>query len=155
MTIQVLPTELVKDDSKTLRVRMIQKEGVADFNPSYLFDEGSTVEWTPCGRKLSCSFPGIKFKYGPDVFFDNEVSVIEMDGTFDNLQELVYVESHLSNTATKFYGELTQQMLKLADAPGSDNGTGFFQTLAAFKIREIYEKKAAAAKLRESSKQAA
>ena len=60
-----------------------------------------------------------------------------MDGTFDNLQELVYVESHLSNTATKFYGELTQQMLKLADAPGSDNGTGFFQTLAAFKIREV------------------
>jgi len=155
LTIQVLPTELVKDDSKTLRVRMIQKEGVSDFGPAYLFDEGSTIDWTPCGRKLSCSFPGIKFKYGPDVFFDNEVSVIEMDGTFDNLQELVYVESHLSNTATKFYGELTQQMLKLADAPGSDNGTGFFQTLAAFKIREIYEKKAARAKLLAGSKQAA
>ena len=59
---------------------------------------------------------------------------------FDNLQELIYVESHLSNTATKFYGELTQQMLKLSDAPGSDNGTGFFQTLTALKLREIYEK---------------
>jgi phosphoribulokinase len=155
LTIQVLPTELVKDDTKTLRVRMIQKEGVEDFGPAYLFDEGSTIDWTPCGRKLSCSFPGIKFKYGPDVFFDNEVSVIEMDGTFDNLQELVYVESHLSNTATKFYGELTQQMLKLADAPGSDNGTGFFQTMAAFKIREIYEKKAAKAKLLAGAKVAA
>ena len=63
LTIQVLPTELVKDDTKTLRVRMIQKEGVEDFSPSYLFDEGSTIDWTPCGRKLSCSFPGIKFKY--------------------------------------------------------------------------------------------
>ena len=31
-------------------------------------------------------------------------------------------------------------MLKLSDAPGSDNGTGFFQTLTALKLREIYEK---------------
>ena len=38
-------------------------------------------------------------------------------------------------------------MLKLADAPGSNNGTGLMQTLAAFAIRSIYEKKAAAAKL--------
>ena len=56
------------------------------------------------------------------------------------LSAQIYVESHLSNTATKFYGELTQQMLKLSDAPGSDNGTGFFQTLTALKLREIYEK---------------
>jgi len=146
LTIQVLPTELQKDDTKTLRVRMIQKEGIPDFNPVYLFDEGSTIDWTPCGKKLSCSIPGIKFKYGADTFYGNDVSVVEMDGAFDNLQELVYVESHLSNTATKFYGELTQQMLKLADAPGSDNGTGFFQTLASFKIRELYEKKAARTK---------
>ena len=114
----------------------------------YLFDEGSTISWVPCGKKLTCSFPGIKFAYGPDVYFDKEVSrqpipspdstrsqtrhhaqpdptpqlkppanlkvsVLEMDGKFDNLQELIYVESHLSNTATKFYGELTQQMLKV------------------------------------------
>ena len=43
-------------------------------------------------------------------------------------------------------------MLKLADAPGSDNGTGFFQTLAAFKIREIYEKRSAQAKLKGKKK---
>ena len=74
------------------------------------------------------------------MYFDKEVAVLEMDGKFDNLQELIYVESHLSQTGTKFYGELTQQMLKLSDAPGSDNGTGFFQTLTALKLREIYEK---------------
>merc|ERR1712094_147407 len=34
--------------------------------PRLLFDEGSTVSWIPCGRKLTCSFPGIKFFYGPD-----------------------------------------------------------------------------------------
>lgn len=34
----------------------------------FLFDEGSTISWIPCGRKLTCSFPGIKFYYGPDTW---------------------------------------------------------------------------------------
>jgi phosphoribulokinase len=141
LVISVLPTDLVEDEeAKTLKVKLIQREGVENFEPVYLFDEGSTIEWVPCGKKLTCSYPGIKFKYGPDTYFDKEVSVLEMDGKFDNLQELIYVESHLSNTGSKFYGELTQQMLKLSDSPGSDNGTGFFQTLTALKLREIYEK---------------
>ena len=63
-----------------------------------------------------------------------------MDGQFDKLEELIYVESHLSNISTKFYGEITQQMLKHADFPGSNNGTGFFQTIVGLKIREVYEK---------------
>jgi phosphoribulokinase len=78
-----------------------------------------------------------------------------MDGAFDNIQELVYVESALSNTKTKFYGEMTQAMLALAEAPGSNNGTGLMQTLAAFAIRDIYEKKTAAAKLAKSAAAAA
>jgi len=142
VVIEVLPTQLIPDDNegKILRVRMIQKDGVPGFDPAYLFDEGSSVTWTPCGRKLSCSYPGIKFAYGPDTYYDNEVSVVEMDGQFDNLQELVYVESHMSNVGTKFFGELTQQILKLSNSPGSNNGTGFFQTMASLKIREMYEK---------------
>ena len=130
--VQVLPTLLMDDkEGKYLRVKMIQRENKENFDPVYLFDEGSTIEWTPCGKKLTCSYPGIKFAYGPDSFLGNDVTVLEMDGKFDNLQELIYVESHLSNTATKFYGELTQQMVKMGDSPGSDNGTGFFQTSAA------------------------
>ena len=72
---QVLPTQLIPDEKegKVLRVRMIQKEGVKFFNPAYLFDEGSTISWIPCGRKLTCSFPGIKFYYGPDTYFGEEV----------------------------------------------------------------------------------
>ncbi len=62
-----------------------------------------------------------------------------MDGQFDKLEELIYVESHLSNTSTKFYGEITQQMLKNSSAPGSNNGTGLFQTIIGLKIRELYE----------------
>lgn len=67
------------------------------------------------------------------------MSVVEMDGQFDRLDELIYVESHLSNLSTKFYGEVTQQMLKHADFPGSNNGTGLFQTIVGLKIRDLYE----------------
>jgi phosphoribulokinase len=146
MIIEVLPTALDKEDKKTLRVRCIQKDGVADFTPCYLFDQGSTIEWTPAASKLSSPAPGLKLTYGPEQYFGRDCQVVEMDGSFDNLQELVYVESALSNSKTKFYGELTQAMLALADAPGSLNGTGLMQTLAAFAIRDIYEKKTSAAK---------
>eukprot|EP00850_Spirogloea_muscicola_P002057 SM000008S22146 [mRNA] locus=s8:40524:42529:- [translate_table: standard] len=142
IVIQVLPTQLIPDDNegKVLRVRMIMKEGVKNFDPVYLFDEGSTISWIPCGRKLTCSYPGIKFFYGPDSYYGHEVSVVEMDGQFDRLEELIYVESHLSNTSTKFYGEITQQMLKHADFPGSNNGTGLFQTICGLKICEVFER---------------
>jgi len=145
LTIEVLPTQLDLEDKKTLRVRCIQREGVADFNPCYLFDEGSKITWVPPASKLASPSPGLAMAYGPEEFCGKPVQVLEMDGTFSNLQELVYVESQLSNTSTKFYGEMTQAMLKLADAPGSNNGTGLMQTLAAFAIRELYEKKAKAA----------
>mmetsp|Transcript_6729 Transcript_6729/g.18017 ORF Transcript_6729/g.18017 Transcript_6729/m.18017 type:complete len:383 (+) Transcript_6729:137-1285(+) len=141
MIIQVLPTQLVPDDEgKYLRVRLIQKENSKYYNPTYLFDEGSTISWIPCGRKLTCSFPGIKMFYGPDTYFGQEVSVLEMDGQFDKLEELIYVESHLSNTSAKFYGEITQQMLKNSTFPGSTNGTGLFQTIVGLKVREAYER---------------
>lgn len=145
--IEVLPTDLDKEDKKTLKVRAIQKKGVADFTPSYLFDEGSEIEWTPSAEKLSSPAPGIKMAYRQEKYFGNDVSVLEMDGNFDNIQELVYVESNIGNTNSKFYGEITQAMLSLADSPGSNNGTGLMQTLAAFAIRELYNKKSAAAKL--------
>jgi len=155
MTIDVLPTQLDAEDKKTLRVRCIQKEGVENFNPCYIFDEGSTVEWTPAAAKLSSPAPGMKLVSGREQYFGKDVQVVEMDGTFDNIQELIYVESAMSNTNTKFFGEMTQAMLGLAEAPGSNNGTGLMQTLAAFAIRELYEKKAASAKLAKAEEAAA
>lgn len=73
--IEVLPTKLIPDDNegKVLRVRLIMKEGVEFFNPVYLFDEGSSISWIPCGRKLTCSYPGIKFSYGPETYYGHEV----------------------------------------------------------------------------------
>jgi len=155
LIIEVLPTELDKEDKKTLRVRCIQKSGVENFSPTYLFDQGSKIDWVPAPGKLSSPAPGIKLGYYPETYSGSDCEVLEMDGNFDNIQELVYVESALSNTNTKFYGELTQAMLALAEAPGSNNGTGLMQTLAAFAIREIYNKKTAAAKLSKDSKVAA
>ncbi len=141
VVIQVLPTNLIPDDKerKILRVRLIQREGQG-FDPVYLFDEGSTINWTPCGRKLTCSYPGFRMYYGPDAYYGNEVSVLEVDGQFDKLEEMIYVESHLSNTSAKFYGEMTELLLKHREYPGSNNGTGLFQVLVGLKMREAYEK---------------
>lgn len=141
VVIQILPTQLIEDEkSHILRVRLVQKEGVVDFKPAYLFDEGSTIDWRPCGRKLTCSYPGIKLFYGPDSYYGHEVSVLELDGQFDNLEEMIYIESHLSRTGTKYYGEMTELLLKHKDYPGSNNGSGLFQVLVGLKMRETYER---------------
>jgi len=150
LVIEVLPTDLDKEDKKTLKVRCIQREGVENYNTCYLFDQGSTIEWTPAADKLASPAPGIKLASYPEEYFGKKASVVEMDGSFDNIQELVYVESALSNTNTKFFGELTQAMLNLADSPGSNNGTGLMQTIAAFAIRSIYEKISAVAEAKEA-----
>lgn len=146
VVIQILPTNLIPGDKehKILRVRLLQKEGVEGFEPVYLFDEGSTIDWVPCGRKLTCSYPGIRMHYGPDSYYGNEVSVLEIDGQFDRLEELIYVESHLSNTSTKYYGEMTELLLKHREYPGSNNGSGLFQVLVGLKMRATYEKLTAA-----------
>eukprot|EP00746_Dinoflagellata_sp_MGD_P157106 gnl/MRDRNA2_/MRDRNA2_86099_c0_seq2.p1 gnl/MRDRNA2_/MRDRNA2_86099_c0~~gnl/MRDRNA2_/MRDRNA2_86099_c0_seq2.p1 ORF type:complete len:471 (+),score=116.14 gnl/MRDRNA2_/MRDRNA2_86099_c0_seq2:91-1503(+) len=141
LVIQVLPTELTKDDTgKILKVKFIQAQGQKNFEPAYIFDEGSSVSWTPCGKQLACDFPGVKLASYPDTFFDKPVSVLEMDGQFNDVEQLCYIENQLSNLDTKSAGELTQSMVKNKGAPGSNNGSGFFQSLAALKLRALYEK---------------
>ncbi|MEZ2232451.1 phosphoribulokinase [Microcoleus sp.] len=142
VVLQVLPTNLIKDDKerKVLRVQMIQREGIANFESAYLFDEGSTINWIPCGRKLTCSYPGIKMYYGPDAFYGHEVSILEVDGQFENLEEVIYIENHLSKTSAKYEGELTHLLLQHREYPGSNNGTGLFQVLVGLKMRATYEK---------------
>lgn len=142
VVIQVLPTNLIKDDTerKVLRVRMLQREGKEGFAPVYLFDEGSTIYWTPCGRKLTCSYPGMRMFYGSDVYYGRYVSVLEVDGQFDKLEEVSYIEDHLSNTSTKYKGEMTHLLLQHREYPGSNNGTGLFQVLTGLKMRAAYER---------------
>ncbi|NMF83508.1 phosphoribulokinase [Nodosilinea sp. P-1105] len=142
VVIQILPTQLIPNDEekKVLRVRLMQREGIAGFDPVYLFDEGSTIDWIPCGRKLTCSYPGIRMHYGPDSYYGHDVSVLEVDGQFDRLEEMIYIESHLSNTSTKYYGEMTELLLKHREYPGSGNGSGLFQVLVGLKMRATYER---------------
>jgi phosphoribulokinase len=142
VVLQVLPTQLIKNDTerKVLRVQMIQRDGVEGFEPAYLFDEGSTIDWIPCGRKLTCSYPGIKMHYGPDAYYGHSVSVLEVDGQFDKLEEVIYIEQHLSKTSAKYVGELTELLLQHREYPGSTNGTGLFQVLTGLKMRATYER---------------
>lgn len=142
IVIQVLPTQLIKNDQerRVLRVRMLQREDVQGLKPVYLFDEGSTIHWTPCGRKLTCSYPGMQLYYGSDVYYGRYVNVLEVDGQFDNLEEVTYIETHLSNTSTKYQGEMTHLLLQHREYPGSNNGTGLFQVLTGLKMRATYER---------------
>jgi phosphoribulokinase len=142
VVLQVLPTQLIKNDTerKVLRVQMIQRNGVDGFEPAYLFDEGSTIDWIPCGRKLTCSYPGIRMHYGPDTYYGQDVSVLEVDGQFDKLEEVIYIEQHLSKTSAKYGGELTHLVLQHREYPGSNNGTGLFQVLTGLKMRAAYER---------------
>merc|ERR1712129_451827 len=82
---------------------------------------------------------GVKLASYSEDWYGNEVDVVEMDGAVDKLEEIIYPESQMCNTGTEFYGELTEQIVKNKDAPGSDNGTGLMQTLCSFKIREAHE----------------
>jgi phosphoribulokinase len=78
--------------------------------------------------------------YGPDEYYGHSVSILEVDGTFDRLEEVIYIENHLSKTSTKFYGEMTELLLKHKEYPGSSNGSGLFQVLVGLKMRSTYER---------------
>jgi len=141
IVVQVLLSDLIDDPTgKYLKVKLIQKKSMP-IKPAYFFDEGASIEWTPNCDKLTTSAPGVKIASYDEEWFGEPVSVIEMDGKLDNLDEgeIMYIESHLCSAGTKEYGELAKQIIKNKTAPGSDNGTGLFQTVCSFKIREAYE----------------
>merc|ERR1719453_2930400 len=140
IVVQVLLSDLIDDPTgKFLKVKLIQKKDKEALSAAYLMDEGSSISWTPNAEKLS-SEVGVKLANYEDMWFDQPVSVIEMDGAVDKLEEIIYLESQLCSTGTKYYGEMTEQITQNKDSPGSDNGTGLMQTLCSFKIREVYEK---------------
>jgi len=139
IVVQVLLSDLIDDPTgKFLKVKLIQKKSMP-IKPAYFFDEGSKIEWTPNADKLTTKAPGVKIASYDDEWYGSPVQVIEMDGKVEDLEELVYIESHLCNSGTKYYGELSEQMVQNKEAPGSENGTGLFQTVCSFKIREAFE----------------
>merc|ERR1719453_357032 len=105
IVVQVLLSDLIDDPTgKFLKVKLIQKKGLKAVSPAFFFDEGAKIEWTPNPTKLSTSTPGVKIASYDDEWFGAPVSVIEMDGKVDDIQEVVYLESHLCNSGTKYFG---------------------------------------------------
>jgi phosphoribulokinase len=146
VVIEVLPTWEPSDEintdagDKPLRVRLIQKNGNKLFDPAFLFDQGSKVEWVPDGSKMSAASPGLKFASYSEKYFGQDVTVLEMEGDVSKLDDVSYIESKMTDSGAKVDGEMTEQMLKHATFPGSMNGTGLFQTVVGLKIREVYER---------------
>jgi phosphoribulokinase len=114
-----------------LKVKLIQKR-VGAFPPITL-DKDIQFEGEP----------GATLKMYDDEWYGHSVSVIEMDGEIDMTKmemQLGYVEASISGLNGKSPTEMTEAMSKLKKSPGSQNGTGLFQTIIAMKVREIYEK---------------
>jgi phosphoribulokinase len=87
--------------------------------------------------------PGAVLKQYDDEWYGNPVTVLEMDGEIDMSkmdEQLKEIEPALSGLGAKTASELTEAMVNLKSSPGSQNGTGLWQTVIAIKVREVYEK---------------
>jgi len=135
--IQVLPTELAKDDKKHLKVEMIQVKGVKNFNPTYILDQDAEVEIKP--KVDTSSGPGLKVFQRSDKWNGKEAVVVGFDGKYDKISEMASIEKMFADSAAKKAGEATEKMMEYEGQPGSNDGTGFLQTICALKVREIYE----------------
>mmetsp|Transcript_123882 Transcript_123882/g.264044 ORF Transcript_123882/g.264044 Transcript_123882/m.264044 type:complete len:197 (-) Transcript_123882:103-693(-) len=114
-----------------LKVKLIQKKGGAF--PPITLDQELTVDGSP----------GATLKMYDDDWYGNAVTVIEMDGEINMgsmEEELTGIEAAMSGLAGKSSTELTEAMKTLKKSPGTQNGTGLFQTVIAMKVREVYEK---------------
>ena len=134
----MLPTQLIPDDNegKILRVRLIQKEGVKYFSPVYLFDEGSTVSWIPCGRKLTCSYPGIKFFYGPQTYYGHEVlSALEfLNNLFSILFNFILKSLYINLVIVKFYYQFFPSFFKIFRLKSFKGDTDFLHGHVSIRI---------------------
>merc|ERR1719440_2534811 len=87
--------------------------------------------------------PGAVLKMYDDEWYGIPVTVLDMDGEIDMEkmgEQLSEIESSMEGLAGKTPTELKDAMEKLKSSPGSQNGTGLFQTVIAMKVREVYEK---------------
>jgi len=87
--------------------------------------------------------PGATIKAYDDEWYGHPVSVIEMDGEADMdkfLEQSKEIQGAIEGLVTTSPDEFAESMQTMKAAPGSANGTGFFQNIIAFKVREVYEK---------------
>eukprot|EP00929_Paragymnodinium_shiwhaense_P092480 TRINITY_DN523_c0_g2_i3.p1 TRINITY_DN523_c0_g2~~TRINITY_DN523_c0_g2_i3.p1 ORF type:complete len:419 (-),score=141.73 TRINITY_DN523_c0_g2_i3:222-1478(-) len=114
-----------------LKVKLIQKKG----------GKFPAVTLT---KELNLPGPvGATLKTYDDEWYGHAVSVIEMDGEADMdkfLEQSKEIQGAISGLKTTSANEFSEAMQTMKSAPGSANGTGFFQTVIALKVREVYEK---------------
>merc|ERR1719390_319949 len=88
--IQVLPTEMAKDDKKHLKVEMIQVKGVKNFKPTYILDADGEMTWTPSGIDTKDG-PGLKVFQRQTKWAGKDAVVVGMDGKYNNIKEMAKV----------------------------------------------------------------
>jgi len=136
--IQVLPTELAKDDKTHLKVEMIQVKGVKNFKPTYILDPEAEIKITPKNVDTKGT-PGLEvFQYSTK-WDGKDAVVVGFDGKYNKIADMSKLEKMFSDNGSKAAGEATQKMMAYEGQPGSNDGTGFLQTLCSLKVREIYE----------------
>jgi len=112
-----------------LKVKLIQKKGGAF--PMVTLSKALELDG------------GAALKMYDDEWYGSPVTVLEMDGelNMDKMEEqLKEIEGEFGGLNAKKDGEFTEAMVTLKKSPGSQNGTGLFQTIIAMKVREVYEK---------------
>lgn len=65
--------------------------------------------------------------------------VVGFDGKYNKISEMAKIEKMFADSGAKSAGEATQKMMAYEGQPGSNDGTGFLQTICALKCREVYE----------------
>jgi phosphoribulokinase len=140
IVISVLPSEISQEPvGKHLKVKLLQKLGKTGLTPAYILDKDASVTVKPTAHQVKTDV-GIHLASYQQKYYNNDVSVVEMDGKLNDLNDFKNIENFLSNTAAKTGGEVAGELLKVGDkAPGSLDGTGLFQTVTALKLREYYE----------------
>merc|ERR1712048_211418 len=122
-----------------LKVKLIQKKGGA-------FPTVGLKRPIGLGDYASGK-PGASLKMYNTDWFGSPATVIEMDGEIDITdtdkmkKQLAAIEADLTGLGTEKEGELTDAMMKDKDSPGTQNGTGLFQTVIAIQVRQLYEEK--------------
>ena len=122
-----------KLNSNMLNVKLIQDTKNNNYKPVYFIDEESNSLLNP-SKKL-------KINSYKSILYNKQKNILEIDGKFDNLENLINLENNLINLESNYKGELTDIMIKLAGTPGCLDGSGLLQTIISLKLRELYSNK--------------
>lgn len=139
VVISVVPSDISTEPvGKHLKVQLKQSTSKDGLSPAFILDAASKVEVEPSVKtEPTC---GVKMASYKMPYYGKEVSVLEMDGKLTDIADYKLIDPLLSATGAKSEGELASELIKVGpNSPGSMDGTGLFQTIAALKLREYYE----------------